>query len=121
MVLVQKWPFFQLLLSLVTCVPRPGKHISLVICVPAPGKDISLVMCSPTWETHIPSDMSSPTWETHIPSDVCSTAWETHIPRDMCYPTCIPKGLTNAFGLKMAIFSSFFLGNISQENVFTIF
>ena len=29
-----------------------------------------------------------------------------------------PKGLTNSFGPKMAIFSSFFLGNIGQENVF---
>ena len=30
-----------------------------------------------------------------------------------------PKGLTNGFGPKMAIFSTFFiLGNISQENVF---
>ena len=65
-------------------------------------------MCSPTWETHIPCDMRSPTLETHIPSDMCSTIWETHISSDMCYPTCIPKGLTNAFGLKMAIFSTFF-------------
>ena len=30
-----------------------------------------------------------------------------------------PEGLTNGFGPKMAIFpSSFFLGNIEQENVF---
>ena len=29
-----------------------------------------------------------------------------------------PKGLTHAFGPKMAIFSTFFLGNIGQENVF---
>ena len=29
-----------------------------------------------------------------------------------------PKGLTHGFGSKMAIFSTFFLGNIGQENVF---
>ena len=29
-----------------------------------------------------------------------------------------PKGLTHDFGLKMAIFQTFFLGNIGQENVF---
>ena len=29
-----------------------------------------------------------------------------------------PKGLTHGFGQKMAIFPSFFLGNIGQENVF---
>ena len=29
-----------------------------------------------------------------------------------------PKGLTHAFGPKMAIFPNFFLGTISQENVF---
>ena len=29
-----------------------------------------------------------------------------------------PKGLTHGFGLKMAIFPTFFLGNIDQENVF---
>ena len=29
-----------------------------------------------------------------------------------------PKGLTNGFGPKMAIFPTFFLGNIGQENVF---
>ena len=29
-----------------------------------------------------------------------------------------PKGLTNGFGPKMAIFQTFFLGNIGQENVF---
>ena len=29
-----------------------------------------------------------------------------------------PKGLTHGFGPKMTIFSTFFLGNISQENVF---
>ena len=28
------------------------------------------------------------------------------------------KGLTHGFGPKMAIFQSFFLGNIGQENVF---
>ena len=32
-------------LSLVICVPLPGKHISLVICVPLSGKHISLVIC----------------------------------------------------------------------------
>ena len=29
-----------------------------------------------------------------------------------------PKGLTDGFGPKMAIFPTFFLGNIGQENVF---
>ena len=29
-----------------------------------------------------------------------------------------PKGLTNGFGPKMAIFPTFFLGSIGQENVF---
>ena len=29
-----------------------------------------------------------------------------------------PKGLTHGFGLKIAMFPAFFLGNISQENVF---
>ena len=29
-----------------------------------------------------------------------------------------PKGLTHGFGPKMAIFQTFFLGNIGQENVF---
>ena len=29
-----------------------------------------------------------------------------------------PKGLTHGFGPKMAIFRTFFLGNINQENVF---
>ena len=29
-----------------------------------------------------------------------------------------PKRLTHGFGQKMAIFPSFFLGNIGQENVF---
>ena len=29
-----------------------------------------------------------------------------------------PKGITHGFGLKMAIFPTFFLGNIGQENVF---
>ena len=29
-----------------------------------------------------------------------------------------PKGLTYGFGPKMAIFPSFFLGNIGQENMF---
>ena len=29
-----------------------------------------------------------------------------------------PKGLTHGFGLKMAIFPIFFLGNIGQKNVF---
>ena len=29
-----------------------------------------------------------------------------------------PNGLTHGFGLKMAIFPIFFLGNIPQENVF---
>ena len=29
-----------------------------------------------------------------------------------------PKGLTHGFGPKMAIFPTFFLGNIGQENVF---
>ena len=32
--------------------------VSLVICIPPPGK-------------HIPSDMCSPTWETNIPCDMC--------------------------------------------------
>ena len=32
---------------------------------------------------------------------------------------CIfPKGLTNCFSQKMAIFSTFLLGNMGQENVF---
>ena len=30
----------------------------------------------------------------------------------------LPKGLTHGFGPKMAIFPTFFLGNIGQENVF---
>ena len=29
-----------------------------------------------------------------------------------------PKGLTHGFGPKMAIFPTFFLGNLNQENVF---
>ena len=29
-----------------------------------------------------------------------------------------PKGVTHGFGPKMAIFPTFFLGNIGQENVF---
>ena len=29
-----------------------------------------------------------------------------------------PKGLTHGFGPKIAIFRTFFLGNINQENVF---
>ena len=29
-----------------------------------------------------------------------------------------PKGLTHSFGPKIAIFPTFFLGNIGQENVF---
>ena len=29
-----------------------------------------------------------------------------------------PKGLTHGFGPKIAIFPTFFLGNIGQENVF---
>ena len=29
-----------------------------------------------------------------------------------------PKGLTHRFGLKMAVFPTFFLGNIRQENLF---
>ena len=29
-----------------------------------------------------------------------------------------PKGLVHGFGPKLAIFSTFFLGNIDQENVF---
>ena len=29
-----------------------------------------------------------------------------------------PKGLTHGFGPKMAIFATFFLGNIGQENIF---
>ena len=29
-----------------------------------------------------------------------------------------PKGLTHGFGLKMAIFPTFLLGKIGQENVF---
>ena len=29
-----------------------------------------------------------------------------------------PKGLTHGFGTKMAIFSTFFLANVGQENVF---
>ena len=29
-----------------------------------------------------------------------------------------PKGLTHGFGPKMAIFRTFFLANINQENVF---
>ena len=29
-----------------------------------------------------------------------------------------PKGLTHGFGPKLVIFSTFFLGNIGQENVF---
>ena len=29
-----------------------------------------------------------------------------------------PKGLTHGFGQKLAVFPSFFLGNIGQENVF---
>ena len=32
-----------------------------------------------------------------------------------------PKGITHGFAPKMAIFPKFFLGNIDQENVFTIF
>ena len=31
-----------------------------------------------------------------------------------------PKGLTHGFGPKMAIFPTFFLGNIIQENVFYV-
>ena len=34
-------------LSLLICIPLPGKHVSLVICVPPPGKHISLVKCVP--------------------------------------------------------------------------
>ena len=30
----------------------------------------------------------------------------------------LPKGLTHGFGLKLAIFSTFFLGNISQKYLF---
>ena len=30
----------------------------------------------------------------------------------------LPKGLTHWFGSKMAIFATFFLGNIGQKNVF---
>ena len=62
--------------------------------------------------------MCSPFWETHIPSDICFPTWERHIPGDMCSPTCIPKGLTHGLGPKMAFFQLFFLGNISQENIF---
>ena len=29
-----------------------------------------------------------------------------------------PKGLTDSFGAKVAVFPTFFLGNIGQENVF---
>ena len=29
-----------------------------------------------------------------------------------------PKGLTHGYGLRMAVFPTFFLGNIGQENVF---
>ena len=32
-----------------------------------------------------------------------------------------PKGITHGYVPKMAIFATFFLGNIGQENVFTIF
>ena len=32
--------------------------------------------------------------------------------------TFFQKGLTHGFGRKMAIFSTFFLGSIDQENVF---
>ena len=32
-----------------------------------------------------------------------------------------PKGLTHGFGPKMGMFLTIFLGNIGQENVFTIF
>ena len=56
----------------------PRKHISLVICVPLPGKHLS------TWETHIACDMFFPTQETHITSYMCSPTWETRIPCDMC-------------------------------------
>ena len=30
-----------------------------------------------------------------------------------------PKGLTHGFGSKMAIFPTFFLGNVGEENVFS--
>ena len=71
-------------ISLVICVPLPGKHISLLIRVfdtsfdTCGGTLIRCDMCSPTPETHIPSDMSSPNWETHIPGDMCSPTSETH-------------------------------------------
>ena len=32
-----------------------------------------------------------------------------------------PKGLTHGFGTKMAIFTTFFLANTGQENLFTLF
>ena len=60
-------------ISLVICVPPPGKHvslvirvsllvnsISLVICIPLPGKHISLVIWVLLPRKHIPREICSP-------------------------------------------------------------
>ena len=86
-------------ISLVICVPRPGKHISLVICVP-PGKHIPSDMCSRTWETHIPSDMCSPRGKhislvrcvplpgKHVSLVICVPLLGKHISLVICVPLC---------------------------------
>ena len=80
MVLVQKWPYFQLFFFREY---RPGK---------------CLLRYSRTKKT---------------PFQAIKTRSSKSRKIDIS-----PKGLTHGFGPKMAIFSTFFLGNIGQENVF---
>ena len=62
-------------MSLVMCVPLPGKHIPLVICVPPLGKHMSLVKCFfPYPETPIPTGLDVATCGVANATSFCSVA-----------------------------------------------
>ena len=58
-------------MSLVICVPLPGKQISLVILAPPPGKHISLVISVPSLKKHISRVICVPPPGKHIFLVIC--------------------------------------------------
>ena len=65
------WSVHEQAISLVICVPLPGKHISLVICVSLPGKHISPVKCVPLPGKHISLVIFVPLPGKHINLVIC--------------------------------------------------
>ena len=73
-------------ISLVICVPLPGKHISLMICVPLPGKHISVMICVPLPGKHISLMICVPLPGKHISLVTCVPLPGENVSLVICVP-----------------------------------